>query len=102
MEYPPPKLLCLVDRSFFFFVTRCSGKTKRQEGTTTVEIQIPHQEELCIISDTEILGDLGLGTVSLNDLKTMLPKDLLGNARYVTNPGNVTVHGGFERVVCSH
>ncbi|KAF9373347.1 Transcription factor Dp-2, partial [Podila verticillata] len=75
-----------------------SGKTKRQEDTTTVEIQIPQQEELCIISDTEILGDLGLGTVSLNDLKTMLPKDLLGNARYVTNPGNVTVHGGFERV----
>ncbi|KAG0025764.1 Transcription factor Dp-2 [Podila clonocystis] len=80
-----------------------SSKAKRQEETTMVEIQIPHQEELCIISDTEILGDLGLGTVSMNDLKTMLPKDLLGNARYVTNPGNVTVHGGFERqVVCSH
>ncbi|KAF9319097.1 Transcription factor Dp-2 [Podila horticola] len=79
-----------------------SSKAKRQEETTMVEIQIPHQEELCIISDTEILGDLGLGTVSMNDLKT-LPKDLLGHARYVTNPGNVTVHGGFERqVVCSH
>ncbi|KAF9320394.1 Transcription factor Dp-2 [Podila minutissima] len=80
-----------------------SSKAKRQEETTMVEIQIPHQEELCIISDTEILGDLGLGTVSMSELKTMLPKDLLGNARYVTNPGNVTVHGGFERqVVCSH
>ncbi|KAG0017020.1 Transcription factor Dp-2 [Podila clonocystis] len=40
-----------------------SSKAKRQEETTMVEIQIPHQEELCIISDTEILGDLGLGTV---------------------------------------
>ncbi|KAI8596347.1 hypothetical protein EDD21DRAFT_422517, partial [Dissophora ornata] len=41
-----------------------SGKSKRHcvatgEETTMVEIKIPHQEELSIISDTEILADLG-------------------------------------------
>ncbi|KAF9425882.1 hypothetical protein BGZ94_007132 [Podila epigama] len=83
-----------------------SGKSKRQgvsgEETTMVEIQMPHQEEMCIISDTEILGDLGLGTVSLTDLKAMLPNDLLSNARYVVHANEATVHGGFEReLVCS-
>ncbi|KAF8919709.1 hypothetical protein BGZ58_004583 [Dissophora ornata] len=42
-----------------------SGKSKRHrvatgEETTMVEIKIPHQEGLSIISDTEILAGLGL------------------------------------------
>ena len=71
---------------------------------------MPHQEELSIISDTEILGDLGLNTVSLNELKATLPQELLENACYGASAaegeadGNaaVTVRGGFERAMfCS-
>ncbi|KAG0349041.1 hypothetical protein BGZ54_004491, partial [Gamsiella multidivaricata] len=96
--------------------SRKSSKSKRHgsstgDETTMVEIKIPHQEELSIISDTEILGDLGLNEVPLNELKTMLPPNALQNARYTTNtkvvPGMgeelmATVCGGFERaLVCS-
>ncbi|CAO3569428.1 unnamed protein product [Mortierella alpina] len=94
---------------------RKSGKSKRHCGvtgdeTTMVEIKMPHQEELSIISDTEILGDLGLNTVSLNELKATLPQELLENACYGASAaegeadGNaaVTVRGGFERAMfCS-
>ncbi|KAF9913319.1 Transcription factor Dp-2 [Linnemannia zychae] len=71
---------------------RKSGKSKRQcesstggEETTQVRIQIPHHgDELSIISDTEILGDLGFNTVTLDDLQAMLPSgDLMESAQYV-------------------
>lgn len=72
-----------------------------------VEIKIPHQEELSIISDTEILSDLGLNQVPLNELRTMLPQEALDDAGYTTtsdadgSTDNVmtTVRGGFERAL---
>lgn len=73
-----------------------------------VEIKIPHQEELSIISDTEILGDLGLNEVPLNELRAMLPQEALDSAGYTTtsmdsdgSTDNVmtTVRGGFERAL---
>ncbi|KAF9126227.1 Transcription factor Dp-2 [Mortierella sp. 14UC] len=73
---------------------RKSGKSKPQcesstsgEETTQVRIQIPHySEELSIISDTEILGDLGFNAVTLDDLQAMLPSgDLMESARYVVS-----------------
>ncbi|KAG0306773.1 hypothetical protein BGZ98_001734 [Dissophora globulifera] len=94
-----------------------SGKSKKHcvatgEETTMVEIKIPHQEELSIISDTEILGDLGLNEVPLNELREILPQDALENARYTTTTKPnadgtgetviAVVRGGFERaLVCS-
>ncbi|KAF9924515.1 Transcription factor Dp-2, partial [Modicella reniformis] len=95
---------------------RKSGKSKRHDGTgetTMVEIKMPHQEELSIISDTEILGDLGLSEVPLSELKTMLTQEALNRAGYTTtsttmdadgSADNVmtTVRGGFERaLVCA-
>ncbi|KAG0280537.1 Transcription factor Dp-2 [Linnemannia exigua] len=68
---------------------RKSGKSKRHcestgEETTRVRIQIPqNSEELSIISDTEILGDLGFNAVTLDDLQAMLPSDLMESAQYV-------------------
>ncbi|KAG0070496.1 Transcription factor Dp-2 [Linnemannia elongata] len=69
---------------------RKSGKSKRQcestgEETTRVRIQIPHNDELSIISDTEILGDLGHNAVTLEDLQAMLPTDLMESAQYVVS-----------------
>jgi hypothetical protein len=52
---------------------------------TMVEIQIPQQEELGIMSDTEILGELGLNTVTRDELETMLPKDLMDAVQYTIN-----------------
>ncbi|KAG0239566.1 hypothetical protein BGX31_002638 [Mortierella sp. GBA43] len=52
---------------------------------TMVEIQIPQQEELGIMSDTEILGELGLNTVTMDELETMLPKDLMDAVQYTIN-----------------
>lgn len=107
---------------------RKSGKSKRHCGvtgdeTTMVEIKIPHQDELSIISDTEILGDLGMNTVSLNELKEMLPEDMIPSGCFATATGagaraageisshemtdsgvdvRVTVSNGYERaMVCS-
>ncbi|KAG0360261.1 Transcription factor Dp-2 [Gamsiella multidivaricata] len=104
--------------------SRRSDKGKRQgstgQETTMVEIQIPQQDELSIISDTEILGDLGFNTVSVNELETMLPKSLVDAVQYTVNAeedlrssrenstaaGNgvqaatsITVRGGFEREI---
>ncbi|KAF9896781.1 hypothetical protein BX616_006773, partial [Lobosporangium transversale] len=90
--------------------SRKSGKSKKQgqstngDETTMVEIKIPHQEELSIISDTEILGDLGLNQVPLNDLKAMLPEEAFNKFSYTTTTtenGDViaTVQGGFERAI---
>ncbi|KAI1296203.1 hypothetical protein EDD11_007499 [Mortierella claussenii] len=67
-----------------------SGKSKRHcessgQETTTVEIQIPQQDELSIISDTEILGDLGFNTVTMDDLETMLPSHLMNAVKYTIN-----------------
>ncbi|KAG0298831.1 Transcription factor Dp-2 [Linnemannia gamsii] len=67
---------------------RKSGKSKRQcestgEETTQVRIQIPQSDELSIISDTEILGNLGYNAVTLDDLQAMLPNDLMQSAQYV-------------------
>ncbi|KAI1318243.1 Transcription factor Dp-2 [Mortierella claussenii] len=99
--------------------SRKSGKSKKHDAigdeTTMVEIKIPHQEELSIISDTEILGEMGLNQVPLTDLKAMLPQEAFDKARYTTatvqdivDSGNenmcvvATVRGGFERaLVCS-
>ncbi|KAG0197139.1 hypothetical protein BGX28_009358 [Mortierella sp. GBA30] len=97
---------------------RKSSKSKRHCGvtgdeTTMVEIKMPHHEELSIISDTEILGDLGLNTMTLNELKATLPQGLLENARFapvvggstesvLNNGTTVALRGGFERaMVCS-
>ncbi|KAF9570397.1 Transcription factor Dp-2 [Mortierella alpina] len=52
------------------------------EGTTMVEIQIPQQEDVSIISDTEILGDLGYNTVEFEELQAMLPQNLMDNVQY--------------------
>jgi len=93
-----------------------SGKSKKNAGatgdeSTMVEIKIPHQDELSIISDTEILGDLGLNEVPLSELKKMLPQEALEKAGYTTTSTNTdgstdnvmtTVRGGFERaLVCA-
>ncbi|KAF9968001.1 Transcription factor Dp-2 [Mortierella alpina] len=55
------------------------------EGTTMVEIKIPQQEDVSIISDTEILGDLGYNTVELDELQAMLPQDLMNNVQYAVS-----------------
>ncbi|CAO3564127.1 unnamed protein product [Mortierella alpina] len=55
------------------------------EGTTMVEIKIPQQEDVSIISDTEILGDLGYNTVELDELQAMLPQDLMDNVQYAVS-----------------
>ncbi|KAI8596562.1 hypothetical protein EDD21DRAFT_387876 [Dissophora ornata] len=93
-----------------------SGKSKRHcvatgEETTMVEVKIPHQQELSIISDTKILADLGLNEVCQEKLHAMLPQDMLDSARYTTKTTGdgcggqevmVTVRGGFERAfMCS-
>ncbi|KAF9551164.1 Transcription factor Dp-2 [Mortierella hygrophila] len=69
---------------------RKSGKSKRQcestgEETTQVRIQIPQNDDLSVISDTEILGDLGYNAVTLEDLQAMLPNDLMESAQYVVS-----------------
>ncbi|KAF9149686.1 Transcription factor Dp-2 [Linnemannia schmuckeri] len=104
---------------------RKSGKSKRHCGvtgdeTTMVEVKIPHQDELSIISDTEILGDLGMNTVSLNELKEMLPEDMIPSGCFAMAAGagaraageisshemtdsgvdvRVTVSNGYERAM---
>jgi hypothetical protein len=50
-----------------------------------VEIQVPQQDELGFMSDTEILGDLGFSTVTMDDLETMLPKELVEAVKYTVN-----------------
>lgn len=51
-----------------------------------MRIQIPQNDELSIISDTEILGDLGHNAVTLKDLQAMLPNDdLMESAQYVVS-----------------
>ncbi|KAF9990728.1 Transcription factor Dp-2 [Mortierella antarctica] len=55
------------------------------EGTTMVEIKIPQQEDVSIISDTEILGDLGYNTVELDELQAMLPPNLMDNVQYAVS-----------------
>ncbi|KAF9280066.1 Transcription factor Dp-2 [Mortierella alpina] len=55
------------------------------EGTTMVEIKIPQQEDVSIISDTEILGDLGYNTVELDELHAMLPKNLMDTVQYAVS-----------------
>ncbi|KAF8919384.1 hypothetical protein BGZ58_004644, partial [Dissophora ornata] len=65
------------------------GKSKRHcvatgEETTMAEIKIQHQEELSIISDTEILTDLRLNEVRQEELHAMLLQDMLNSTRYTT------------------
>ncbi|KAF9577933.1 hypothetical protein BGW38_006560, partial [Lunasporangiospora selenospora] len=52
---------------------------------TAVEIQIPYHDELTIVSDTEILGNLGLNTLKLNALRSMLSKELMDIVKYHVN-----------------
>lgn len=76
-----------------------------------MEIRIPQHEELSIISDTEILGDLGLNSVSMDELQAMLPSDLMDSVQYIANSASyrqphpaqshVTVQSGFEREIFS-
>ncbi|KAK3840727.1 MAG: hypothetical protein J3R72DRAFT_170561 [Linnemannia gamsii] len=103
---------------------RKSGKSKKHcvatgNETTMVEVKIPHQDELSIISDTEILGDLGMNTVSLSELKGLLPEDMIPSGCFATATATggdisnhemtdsgvdvrVTVSNGYERaIVCS-
>ncbi|KAF9988520.1 hypothetical protein BGZ65_001982 [Modicella reniformis] len=68
-----------------------SGKSRQfcesaGQETTMVEIQIPQQDDLSIISDTEILGDLGFNTVTMDELETMLPEHLIDTVQYTVNP----------------
>ncbi|KAF9998164.1 Transcription factor Dp-2 [Entomortierella chlamydospora] len=91
--------------------TRKSKSKKQADETTMVDIKMPHNEELNIISDTEVIGDLGLNDVPLAELKAMLTPEAFENAGYTTTTtsgedgdNNViaTVRGGFERaLVCS-
>lgn len=92
-----------------------------------VEIQVPQQDELGFMSDTEILGDLGFSTVTMDDLEVMLPKELVEAVQYTVNGdeanhthslrsqrraesgdsvlsadddiASITVRGGFEREI---
>ena len=87
-----------------------------------VEVKIPHQDELSIISDTEILGDLGLNTVTMSELKEMCPEDMIPAGCFAAGTGvegrsgevsshemtdsgvdvRVSVNNGYERaMVCS-
>lgn len=53
--------------------------------TTTVEVRVSQQEELYVISDTEILSELRLNSVGMNDLQAMLPKkEMMDSVRYST------------------
>ncbi|KAG0300391.1 Transcription factor Dp-2 [Dissophora globulifera] len=98
-----------------------SGKNRRHcestgQETTMVEIQIPQQDDLSIISDTEILGDLGLNALTTDELEGMLPAGLTNVVQYTVNterrthngdmstssndePLSITVRGGFEREI---
>ncbi|KAF9924688.1 hypothetical protein FBU30_005381 [Linnemannia zychae] len=104
---------------------RKSGKSKRHcvttgDETTMVEVKIPHQDDLSIISDTEILGDLGMNTVALSELKEMLPEDMIPSGCFATSAAacgeasgdmsshdsgvdvHVTVSNGYERaIICT-
>ncbi|KAF9976662.1 hypothetical protein BGZ73_008059 [Actinomortierella ambigua] len=67
---------------------RKSGKNKRQcggEETTMVQIQIPSQDDLHVVSDTEVLGEMGLNKISHQSLRRMLPKELMDNVQYATS-----------------
>ncbi|KAF9959770.1 Transcription factor Dp-2 [Mortierella alpina] len=70
--------------------SRRSNKGRRDgasngEGTTMVEIKIPQQEDVSIISDTEILGDLGYNTVEFDELQAMLPQNLMDTVQYAVS-----------------
>ncbi|KAF9110380.1 Transcription factor Dp-2 [Mortierella sp. AM989] len=60
------------------------GESTDQE-TTMVEIQIPQKEEPIIMSDTEILGDLGFNTLTIDELESILPKDFINSVQYTVN-----------------
>ncbi|KAF9380826.1 Transcription factor Dp-2 [Mortierella sp. AD011] len=53
--------------------------------TTIVEIQISQQEEPIVMSDTEILGDLGFNTLTIDELETILPKEFVDIVQYTEN-----------------
>ncbi|KAF8951606.1 Transcription factor Dp-2 [Entomortierella lignicola] len=91
--------------------SRKGGRSRRhlEDETTMVDITMPHNEELNIISDTEIVGELGLNDVPLEELKAMLTQEAFDDAEYATRATGefgeniiATVKGGFERaIVCS-
>ncbi|KAF8926045.1 Transcription factor Dp-2, partial [Dissophora ornata] len=59
------------------------------QDISLVEIQIPQQDELSVISDTEILGDLGFNTLTLDELEALVPHDLIDSIRYTVNSEEV-------------
>ncbi|KAF9195077.1 Transcription factor Dp-2 [Haplosporangium sp. Z 27] len=88
------------------------------QETTIVDIAIQQQEELVIMSDSEILGDLGFNTLTIDELEDILPKEYIDAVQFTVNteervPSSeddsdmaiengarattITVQGGFER-----
>ncbi|KAF9360606.1 Transcription factor Dp-2 [Mortierella sp. AD094] len=69
---------------------------------TMVEIQIPQQEEPIIMSDTEILGDLGFNTLTIDELEVILPKEFIDAVQYtVDNEERQQSPCGQQRVLSS-
>ncbi|KAG0238655.1 hypothetical protein BGW41_008129 [Actinomortierella wolfii] len=68
---------------------RKSGKNKRHcgagEETTMVEIKMPYQEDLNVISDSEVLSEMGLNEISHQSLRQLLTKELMDHVQYSTN-----------------
>lgn len=65
-----------------------------------VEISIPQQEEMSIISDTEVLADLKLDTVPMEHLRTVFSTEFIEIVLPGVDPqstGLVSLRGGHER-----
>ncbi|GJJ69967.1 hypothetical protein EMPS_02316 [Entomortierella parvispora] len=85
---------------------RSSGKSKRhhpsEESTANIEISIPHQEEMSIISDTEVLTDLGLDSVPMEQLRAVFSAELIETVLPgvdIQSADQVSLHGGHERAL---
>ncbi|KAG0043958.1 hypothetical protein BGZ83_010812 [Gryganskiella cystojenkinii] len=83
--------------------SRSSGKSKRSgQSTATVEISIPQQEELSIISDTEVLAELGLDSVPMEQLRSCFSVEAIQTIAPgvdVNSHGLVSMRGGHERAL---
>ncbi|KAF9536355.1 hypothetical protein BGW38_010215 [Lunasporangiospora selenospora] len=105
-----------------------AGQSSDSEASISVmrRVREEHRLRKNIISDTEVLGDLGLNNVTMAALEDMLSSDLLKIAQYSSTtatagcgspspttrapstsstsgptPMTVTVRGGFEReLIC--
>lgn len=91
----------------FTFLSYHSGKSSRyyqgsEETTANIEISIPHQEEMSVISDTEVLTDLGLDSVPMEQLRAVFSAELIETVLLgvdIQSTGSVSLRGGHERAL---